>query len=137
MIGIIVFLLFVVLPLIELLLLIWIAGQISFWETVAIVIVTGMLGAVLARTQGARAWREIGAAWQQGRVPGRELIAGALFLVGAAFLLTPGVLTDATGFLLMVPVVRSGVSRLVMRLFRRHASVVHPAGGVVRIRKVE
>lgn len=139
MLGIIVFLLFIVLPLVELLLLVWIGTQIGFWETVAIVILTGLLGAVLARSQGARAWREINHAWQEGRVPGRELVAGALFLVGAAFLLTPGVLTDVAGILLMLPPVRMGTSRLVLRLFRRHAAVragAAGAGHVVRIRKI-
>jgi UPF0716 protein FxsA len=136
--GLLVFLLFVVLPLIEVLLLIWIGTQIGFWPTIAIVLVTGILGAALAKQQGPRAWREIGTAWQEGRIPGRELVAGALFLVGAAFLLTPGVLTDATGFLLMVPYVRSTAARVVLKVFRRHATVVHHAeGGVVRIRKIE
>lgn len=137
MLGVLLFLLFIVLPLIELLLLVWIGTKIGLTPTIAIVILTGMLGAVWARSQGARAWREVGEAWQQGRVPGRELVAGALFLVGAAFLLTPGVLTDATGLLLMLPPVRRLAARLVIRLFGRRARIVESTGQVLRVRKVE
>lgn len=132
------FVLFVVLPLVELALLLYIGDRIGWWITLGIVLGTGFLGAFLARIQGARAWREIVAAWQEGRVPGRELVAGALFLVGAAFLLTPGVLTDATGFLLMVPLVRSGLARTVLGFFKKRAkSKVEPVSRVVRVRKLD
>lgn len=137
MIGWLLFVLFIVLPLVEILLLIEIGQRIGFLYTLAIVIVTGFLGAFLARVQGVRAWRDVMVAWSEGRVPGVELAAGALFLVGAAFLLTPGVITDAVGFLLMVPVLRRLAARAVIRLFRGRARVhVHiggrPAGAGMR-----
>lgn len=134
--GIIIFLLFIVLPIVELVLLIWIGTQIGFWYTAGIVIATGILGAILAPLQGARAWREITKAYQEGRVPAAELIAGALFLVGAAFLITPGVLTDAAGLLLMLPFVRRWSSRRVLGFFKRRARVPG-VGRVTRVRRVE
>lgn len=106
---------FVVMPFLELWLLIQIGERIGFWPTLWIVLGTGLLGGVLARYQGGRAWREIFAAMREGRAPKRELVAGALFLFGAALLLTPGVITDAVGFALMVPAVRRGLGGWLIR----------------------
>ena len=130
------FLLFIVLPLVELLLLIWIGTRIGFWYTAGIVIVTGIVGAILAPIQGGHAWRAITRAYQEGRVPAAELVAGALFLVGAVFLLTPGVITDATGLLLMLPFVRLFVSRGVITFFKRRAMVFGGAR-VTRVRRLD
>jgi UPF0716 protein FxsA len=134
--GPLLFVLFVVVPLVELALLVYIGTQIGILYTVGIVIFTALLGAILAPRQGARAWAEIVAAWRGGRVPGIELVAGALFLVGAAFLITPGVLTDIAGLLLMVPAVRRGVGRGVVRFFRRRARIL-PKSEVLSVRRVD
>lgn len=128
--------LFIILPLVELLLLIWIGTRIGFWYTAGIVVATGILGAILAPMQGMRAWREIAKAYNEGRVPAAELVAGALFLVGAVFLLTPGVITDATGLLFMVPLVRAVVSRGIVGFFKRRSGLF-TTGRVVRVRRVE
>ncbi len=127
-------LLFIVMPFLELYLLIQIGERIGVWPTLAIVLGTGLLGGVLARWQGVAAWREVVGALRQGRMPGTELAAGALFLVGAALLLTPGVITDAFGFAMMVPVARRGLARVLIRRVREsdrvHTSVsVGPFGG--------
>jgi len=103
-------LLFLVMPFVELYLLIQIGQRIGFWPTLYIVLGTGLLGGLLARWQGAAAWRELVGALRQGEAPGRGLAAGALFLVGAALLLTPGVLTDAFGFAMMVPPARRALA---------------------------
>lgn len=118
-------LLFILVPLVEVYLLIEIAGMIGFWNTVGIVVLTGLLGAALVKAQGPKAWFEVVKAMREGRPPGIELLAGALFLVGAAFLLTPGVITDGVGFLLMVPIVRKGVAKLVAKRFRGSATVTY------------
>lgn len=130
------FVLFILLPLVELVLLIWIGTKIGLWYTIGIVVATGILGAILAPMQGARAWREIVTAHQEGRIPGAELVAGALFLVGAVFLLTPGVLTDATGFLLMVPYIRKMGARAVVGWFKRRARIF-PGPKVTRVRRID
>lgn len=122
---------FLLMPLVELGLLIWIGNQIGLWPTVGLVIATGLLGGVLARFQGARALREVLGAVRAGRMPGLELAAGALFLVGAAFLLTPGVLTDVLGVLLMVPRVRRWTARYLIDRARSSDRVqVHTAGQI-------
>lgn len=107
-------LLFLLMPFIELYLLIQIGQRIGFWPTLGIVLGTGLLGGILARWQGLRAWRDVSGALRGGRAPTVELVAGALFLVGAALLLTPGVLTDAFGFAMMVPALRRGAARWVI-----------------------
>lgn len=97
---------FVLLPFVELWLLIQIGERIGLWPTLWIVLGTGVLGGLLARYQGLRAWQNILEALREGRAPKRELGAGALFLFGAALLLTPGVITDVLGFSLMIPWIR-------------------------------
>lgn len=109
---------FIVLPFLELWLLIQIGERIGFWPTLWIVVGTGLVGGVLARYQGSQAWRSIFEAMGEGRAPKRELVAGALFLFGAALLLTPGVLTDGFGLAMMVPAIRKGLADWLIQRFR-------------------
>ncbi|MEX2279445.1 MAG: FxsA family protein [Acidimicrobiia bacterium] len=95
--------LFVALPLIELILLGWVGSTIGFGWTALIVVITGIVGARLVARQGRLVWREIVARLHSGQVPSVELAHGAMLLVGGAFLITPGILTDLFGLLLMVP----------------------------------
>lgn len=96
-------LLFVALPVTELVLLGLIGDAIGFGWTALLVLTTGVIGARLVARQGRAVWREIVMRLQSGEMPGVELAHGAMILVGGAFLVTPGVLTDAVGLLLMVP----------------------------------
>jgi len=130
-------LLFVLVPLVELMLLLQIGALIGAWPTVALVVTTGVLGAALARSQGLRAFAAVQGRLAQGQLPGPELLDGLAVLVGGAFLLTPGVLTDIVGFCLLVPWTRRGIRRwLTGRLERQiregtvHIQVVHGDGEV-------
>lgn len=105
------FLLFVLLPLVELALLLQIGARIGAWPTIALVVVTGMLGATLARSQGLRVVSAFQRRLALGELPGRELMDGLAVLVGGAFLLTPGVLTDLLGFSLLIPFTRDAIRR--------------------------
>lgn len=95
--------LFVLLPLVELMLLGWIGTLIGFGWTALIVVVTGVVGARLVASQGRLVWRAIRERLAAGQIPDVELAHGAMVLVAGAFLITPGVLTDAAGLLLMIP----------------------------------
>ncbi|MCJ7755507.1 MAG: FxsA family protein, partial [Thermoanaerobaculales bacterium] len=106
-------LLFTIVPLIELYLLIKIGGVIGVVPTIAIVIGTGVLGAWLARWQGLAVLRRISDEMAAGRLPTDALIDGLLILVAAAVLLTPGLLTDSLGFVLLVPASRALVRKVV------------------------
>jgi UPF0716 protein FxsA len=111
--------LFVLLPLAELALLIQVGQWIGLGWTLAIVVATGFAGAALARRQGLRAWLAIQRELREGRMPGATLIDGLLILIGGIVLLTPGLLTDLFGFLLLVPVSRSALRRVLGRRFER------------------
>jgi UPF0716 protein FxsA len=111
--------LFVLLPLVELALLIQVGQSIGLAWTLAIVVVTGVVGASLARRQGVRAWLAIQTELRQGRVPGAALVDGLLILVGGIVLLTPGLLTDLAGFALLVPGTRRALKRVLQRRFER------------------
>ncbi len=104
-------LLFTTVPLVELALLLWIGARIGVLPTVALILLTGVAGAGLARHQGLATWRRFQRALADGRLPGREVLEGFLILVAGAVLLTPGVLTDVAGFLLLVPPARRWIVR--------------------------
>jgi UPF0716 protein FxsA len=108
-------LLFTVVPLVELYLLIEVGRLIGVGATIAIVVATGLLGAWLARLQGLAVVRQVRANLEAGEVPTEAIMDGLLILVAAAVLLTPGLITDALGFTLLIPAGR----RLVRRLFAR------------------
>jgi len=108
-------LLFTLLPLVELWILLWIADQTRWEFTLGLVIATGVLGASLARHQGLRCWRQFQQRLAEGELPAAELLDGLMILVAAAVLVTPGVITDLAGFLLLVPPVRRLVRRQLSR----------------------
>ena len=96
-------LVFVVVPLVELALLIRIGQWIGLPATLALVVLTGVLGAYLARRQGLAVIQRVRAELADGHVPAGPLVDGILILVAAAVLMTPGVLTDLFGFFCLIP----------------------------------
>jgi UPF0716 protein FxsA len=115
------FFLFVVVPLAELYVIVQVAGQIGIWWTVVLLFADSILGTILMRSQGRAAWRRFNEATAEGRIPGREVADGALIILGGAFLLTPGFLTDIIGFLLLIPPTRALFRRSVVGLFARRS----------------
>jgi UPF0716 protein FxsA len=108
-------LLFTIMPIIEISLLIPLHNAIGGWATIGIVCATAALGTALTRWQGAAALRRIKDAIRNGQLPGEEIIDGVLVLLSGALLITPGVLTDTTGLLLLIPSLRAPVRRYAMR----------------------
>ncbi|MCD0460411.1 FxsA family protein [Roseiconus lacunae] len=107
-------LLFIFVPLVELYLLLQLADATSAGATFLIVIATGVLGSYLAKREGLMAWQKFHAALGEGRVPSREIQDGLMIVFAAALLLTPGLITDAVGFLLLVPVGRDLLRKTVL-----------------------
>lgn len=101
--------LFTAIPIVELYILIKIGQLIGAFPTIAIVLVTGIVGAGLARQQGARVWYEIEMQMQQGVFPADRLVDGLLLVVAGAVLITPGVLTDILGFAILIPLSRAPI----------------------------
>ncbi len=119
-------LLFVAIPLAELALLVWVGGQVGLGATVALVVVTGILGASLARSQGLATLSRFQSRLGAGEIPHQDLIDGILILLAGAVLLTPGLITDIAGFLLLVPAVRRSVRRWLVARFSARMVVVGP-----------
>ncbi len=111
--------LFVVVPLTELYLLLWLSSLIGFWPTVALVLVTGVLGGSFAKREGIKVWREWRAAMHELRPPEQGVIDGVLVLLGGVFLIAPGVLTDAAGVCLLIPATRKRIAARVRRAIDR------------------
>ena len=115
---------FLTVPILELLLFIYVEGRIGLARLLIAIVVTAVLGALLVRQQGFVVLSRLRADLSAGVMPGRQLVHGALVLVGGALLLTPGFLTDAVGFALMIPSVREGLRRLGSRSFRRRTIII-------------
>lgn len=112
-------LIFIVVPLIEILLLIEIGSRIGAFNTILVIVLTAILGASMMRQQGFTIMRNIQRDLSQGRMPTEELINGALVLVGGIVLLTPGFFTDAVGFILLIPATRGFIRKKIQLLIRR------------------
>jgi UPF0716 protein FxsA len=115
--------LFIVLPIAELYVIIQVGQAIGVLPTLAILILDGFVGAALARSQGRAAWARFNQALAEGRVPARETADGAMIILGGAFLLAPGFITDAIGLALLLPPTRALLRGLVFRVATRRASV--------------
>lgn len=105
------FLAFLLVPIIEIALFIQVGGLIGLWPTLAIVVLTAVLGTVLVRTQGRMALGQLQRSFAELDDPTEPLAHGAMILLSGALLLTPGFFTDAVGFALLVPGVRIAVFR--------------------------
>jgi UPF0716 protein FxsA len=112
-------LLFTVVPLLELYLLIEVGSRLGAGITVALIALTGGVGALLARMQGFRVLVQIRERLAQGRLPADELLSGGLVLAGGLLLVTPGLLTDAVGLALLIPFIRLRVVEGVKDFLRR------------------
>jgi len=106
---------FVGVPLVELWLLIEVGSRIGALTTVALVVLTALAGGALLRWQGFETLRRAQASLAQGVPPAVELVEGALLVAAGALLLTPGFLTDAAGFGLLVPAWRHAAARALLR----------------------
>ena len=104
-------LLFVFLPMVELYLLIMLGARIGPMPTIGLIVLTGIIGATLARQQGLSTLAKIQNELKQGRAPTQELVEGAMIVVGGLVLLTPGILTDIFGFAMMVPGIRRSLAK--------------------------
>lgn len=111
--------LFIGVPLLELLLLLKI-GEIWGAElTILLVLLTGFSGAFLAKSQGMAAWYRIQSEFAQGHVPGDQLLDGLMIFAGGILLLTPGLITDTLGLCLLIPLTRKVIRRRIRDAIQR------------------
>ena len=121
-------LLFVIVPIVELILLIEIGQLVGLLPTIALVMFTGITGAWLARAEGVRVFFQFQRELASGRLPGQSLLDAISVLIGGAFLLTPGGLTDGVRFSLLVPLTRRWIQRRVRKRLERRI-----ADGTIRV----
>ena len=126
-------LLFVVVPIAELYVIIQIGQAIGILPTIGLLILDSILGAALMRSQGRAVWRRFNSALGEGRVPGREVIDGALVIFGGALLLTPGFLSDILGLILLLPPTRALVRALLLRRFAARVVAGAASGAQTRM----
>jgi len=111
-------LLFVVMPVMEMWLLIEVGGQIGALATIALVLLTAMVGLTLLRKQGFATLMKANRKMAEGQLPAEEMAEGIFLAIGGALLLTPGFVTDSIGFACLLPGVRQwligGVVRRMM-----------------------
>ena len=112
-------LLFTVIPLIELYLLIQVGRYLGPFQTIMIVLITGIIGGLLARSQGLSVQRQIRVDLQNGIIPTDSLIDGLFILIAGAMLITPGMVTDVFGFVLMIPFFRGWLKKWVKDILKR------------------
>ncbi|BCB05110.1 FxsA family protein [Bacillus sp. KH172YL63] len=112
-------LLLIIVPALEIGLLVLSGQAFGLIPTVLLIISTGILGAYLAKKQGIETLRRAQREAQYGQLPGDAIMDGLCILVGGVVLLTPGFITDAIGFLLLLPTTRSMFKPFIYRLFKR------------------
>lgn len=116
-------LIFIAVPILEIFLFLQVGGAIGTWPTIAIVIVTAIIGTYLVRTQGQQTMTSLKSSMSQMQDPTNHIAHGAMILAAGLLLLTPGFFTDAIGFLLLMPPVRD-------RIAQRVRARIIPMGGM-------
>jgi len=118
------FILFVVVPAVEIYLLIQLGQLIGGLQTLGIVLATGLLGSYLAKSQGLAVWNKLSTKLGSGQMPGTELVDGAIILISGTLLITPGVLTDVVGLLGLLPFTRGLFRSVLSAFFKNNVKVV-------------
>ena len=120
------FLAFTIIPIIEIFLLIEIGSSFGALTAVTLVILTGFLGAFLARMQGLQTLYRIQESLREGRMPSGELLDALLIVIAGVVLLTPGFLTDSAGFMLLIPATRNFIKYWLRRQIELRYMSNHP-----------
>lgn len=112
-------LLLIIVPALEIYVLVLSGNTIGIYWTIILVILTGVLGAWLAKKEGLHTIRLAQLQLQQGQIPSGVIIDGLSILVGGVVLLTPGFITDAIGFFLLIPTTRAIAKAFFQKIFER------------------
>ena len=131
--GLILAVLFIGLPMAEIATFIQVGDMIGLWPTLLAIVATGVLGTILVRIQGLQTLRQVQASLDRGESPVAELFGGLALLLAGVLLLLPGFITDALGFLLLVPSLRRSIGVAVLRWMTRGGRMrVWRTGGETR-----
>jgi len=125
--------LFIIVPLLELALLIEVGRFIGVWNTIALVLVTAVAGAMMMQFEGLRVWNNLQQDLMSMRMPTDNIINGVLVLIGGIVLLTPGIITDIIGVTLLLPVTRVFYRKW---LQKRFASKTRAKADIIEIKEL-
>jgi UPF0716 protein FxsA len=120
--------LLLIIPIVELYVIVQVAGTIGALETIAALVVISVAGAWLVKREGLGVARRIQDQLQAGELPAGEVVDGLLILGAGVLMLAPGFLSDIVGILLLIPFTRAPVRALLLRRFRRRLAVFSVAG---------
>ena len=109
----------------ELWLLVKVAAELTFPGTLAVCVLTGVVGGALVRHQGLRTLAEVQRAMMQGELPARQIVSGVVLLMVGATLILPGFVSDTVGFLLLVPPIRSWTAKRLVSYFKGRLKVTN------------
>ncbi|TKH03281.1 membrane protein FxsA [Peribacillus simplex] len=110
------FLMFIIaMPVVEIIVLLLSGNLIGFWPTLILIVATGLIGAYLAKRQGMETWKKAQEQIRYGMMPGNEIIDGICIFIGAALLLSPGLISDIMGLILVFPPTRNLLKPIVIR----------------------
>lgn len=115
------FVLFIIIPIIEISVLMQVGAVLGLWPTIAIVIFTAWLGAKYVRQQGLSTLNSVQTKMAQGQMPSDEIVTGLMLLVAGVFLVTPGFVTDIFGLSLLIPAVRNSIVASVKSQMKNNA----------------
>jgi UPF0716 protein FxsA len=128
--GLLLVLVFIVVPIAELFVIIQVGELIGVWPTLLLLLLDAIVGSWLLKREGRAAWRRFNEALAERRMPGKEVADGFLVILGGALLIAPGFLTDILGVLLLIPVTRAVFRRILRRwTVGRVAIVGFPGAG--------
>ncbi|MDQ1522054.1 MAG: protein FxsA, partial [Actinomycetota bacterium] len=121
-------LVFIVVPLVELYVIVQVGQAIGVWDTIGLLLLSSIVGALLARHEGFVVIGRVRERLERGEVPGRELLDGMLILAGGLLMVVPGFVTDAIGILLLFPPTRALARLFVQRRFALRVEGGPPRG---------
>ena len=119
------FVLFIIIPIVEITVIMQVGALLGVWPTVAMVIFSAWLGAKYVRQQGLATLQSVQTKMAQGEMPSGEIVTGLMLLVAGLLLVTPGFVTDLLGLSLLIPSVRTGMASHV----QKHMKVKQFSGG--------
>ncbi|KAF7768890.1 UPF0716 protein FxsA [Pseudoalteromonas citrea] len=127
----ILFVLFIVIPIIEIALLIQVSDIIGGFATIALVVLTAVIGAKLVKQQGLSAFTNVQGQMAQGQMPASELFSGLCVIIAGVLLMTPGIMTDVIGFMLLTPAIRVHLANALVKQIgaQMHAKMSAQQGG--------
>ncbi|GAA4361312.1 FxsA family protein [Kangiella marina] len=122
------FLLFIALAVAEIYILLTVGGLIGAFQTVGLILLTGIIGVSMLKQQGFSVFARLQEKMRQGQAPAQEMVEGVLLIIAGAFLVTPGFVTDTIGFLWLIPKTREYFANLLISKGIFKAQSMHGAG---------